>query len=129
MLIEDYFQQVDQIIINCLILQSYTLTTDKRSFYRGFIRGKFIFIDGSILEIREFVDVKNGFNRDKYTYQYMNSKNELIFRYDDAPHHQKLNLPNYPHHKHDRSEDNIIDSSAPNLADVLAEIELYLNSN
>ncbi|MGV2387587.1 MAG UNVERIFIED_CONTAM: hypothetical protein LVR29_02305 [Microcystis novacekii LVE1205-3] len=24
------------------------------------------------------------------------ASNDLVFRYDNAPHHQELNLPNYP---------------------------------
>ncbi len=46
----------------------------------------------------------------------------LIFRYDNTEHHQKLNLPNFPHHKHDRSEKNVINSNAPFLKDVIQEI-------
>lgn len=53
----------------------------------------------------------------------MSASNDLVFRYDNAPHHQELNLPNYPHHKHIGSEENIISSNAPSLADVLKEIE------
>lgn len=52
----------------------------------------------------------------------MDEKNQLVFRYDNAPHHQKLNLYSFPDHKHDGSEDNITASNAPNLSDVLREI-------
>ncbi|MBD2577174.1 DUF6516 family protein [Oscillatoria sp. FACHB-1406] len=53
----------------------------------------------------------------------IDSENNLIFRYDNTEHHRKLNLPTFPHHKHDRSEDNVIGSDAPFLIDVLKEIE------
>ena len=50
------------------------------------------------------------------------AQNNLIFRYDNTEHHRKLNLPNFPHHKHDRSENNVINSNAPFLEDVIREI-------
>jgi Family of unknown function (DUF6516) len=52
----------------------------------------------------------------------MDADNNLIFRYDNTEHHRKLNLPNFPHHKHDGREDNVVNSDAPFLADVLKEV-------
>jgi hypothetical protein len=56
----------------------------------------------------------------------MNSQNDLIFRYDNTEHHRRLNLPTFPHHKHDGSEDNVIKSDAPFLAEVLNEVKKIL---
>ncbi|WP_287273637.1 MULTISPECIES: DUF6516 family protein [unclassified Okeania] len=63
--------------------------------------------------------------KDSFNYQYMTPSKNLIFRYDNTRHHKKLNLPNFPHHKHDGSEDNVISSNAPTLVDVLQEIESF----
>jgi hypothetical protein len=41
-----------------------------------------------------------------------------------AEHHRKLNLPTFPHHKHDGSEDN--ESDAPFLNEVLNEVKKIL---
>jgi Family of unknown function (DUF6516) len=49
-----------------------------------------------------------------------------IFRYDNTGHHQKLNLPTFPHHKDEGSEGNVIASNAPIFAEVLQEIEAIL---
>lgn len=57
-----------------------------------------------------------------YSYQYMSSENNLIFRYDNTEHHRKLNLETFPHHKHDGTENNVVQSDAPFLAEVLEEI-------
>jgi Family of unknown function (DUF6516) len=57
-----------------------------------------------------------------YAYQYMDTENGLIFRYDNTGHHQKLNLPTFPHHKHDGSEANVVAADAPTLAEVLQEV-------
>ena len=48
---------------------------------------------------------------------------QLVFRYDNTGHHKKLKLYTYPHHKHAGSVDNVIESTAPDLASVLKEIE------
>ena len=50
----------------------------------------------------------------------------ILLIYDNTEHHKKLDLPNYPHHKHDGSQDNIISSNATTLAEVLEEIERML---
>jgi hypothetical protein len=121
--IETYFQQIRDIIEDCPVIQSSNITYDKRATYEGFIHGELYFVDDSILHLREFVDVETTIDRLMYVYQYMEDTKKLIFRYDNTGHHQKLNLPTYPHHKHEGSEDNIIASSAPFLSIVLDEIE------
>lgn len=123
MLIEVYFQQIHNLIESSEIMELFNLDCEKRGLYEGFIRGKINFKDNSLLHLREFVYVEITIDRKMYSYQYVNAKNNLIFRYDNTEHHQKLNLPNFPHHKHDGSEDNVVISDAPFLADVLKEIE------
>lgn len=126
MLIETYFKQLQQTIESRAIIQSFNMNFDKRGTYEGFIRGEIHFVDGSILHIREFVDVEITIHRLMYVYQYLDSSKMLIFRYDDTGHHNELNLSTFPHHKHDGYEDNIIASSAPDLTVVLAEIEVMI---
>ncbi|MEA3310226.1 MAG: DUF6516 family protein [Chloroflexota bacterium] len=126
MRIEAYFQQVREIIEACPVMQTFNVTFDKRGTHEGFIRGEAYLIDGSTLHLREFVDVESTVDRLVYTYQYMDSAQHLIFRYDNTGHHRKLKLPTYPHHKHAGSESNVASSSAPDLDTVLKEIESLL---
>jgi hypothetical protein len=123
LLIEAYFQQVRDLIESSEIVESFNLDFEKRGLYEGFIRGQIQLKHSSLLHLREFVYVEIAIDRKMYSYQYMNAENILIFRYDNTEHHRKLNLPSFPHHKHDGSEDNVIISNAPFLADVLKEIE------
>lgn len=125
MLIEIYFEQIQNLIESSKIVKSFDLDLDKRGLYEGFIRGKINYRDDSVLHLREFVYVEISVDRKMYSYQYMNAQNDLIFRYDNTEHHRKLNLPNFPHHKHDGSENNVVSSNAPFLADVLEAIESY----
>jgi len=121
--IEAYFQQLQAFIDGCPVVDSQTVGFDKRGSYLGFIRGDLIMSDGSLLHFREFVDTEYGIDRKIYAYQYMDSHRQIIFRYDNSDHHQHLQLPTHPHHKHDGSEETIVPSPGPTLADVLAEIE------
>ena len=123
MRIEDYFQQVSQAIEHCPVVASFSVTYDKRGTYEGFVWGEVYLIDGSMLHLREYVDVESESERLTYVYQYMDAFQHLVFRYDNTGHHRKLNLPTYPHHKHEGHEGHVLASPGPDLAAVLREIE------
>lgn len=80
-----------------------------------------------MLHVREFIDVESSIERLLYAYQYVDASKKLIFRYDNTGHHKQLALPNYPHHKHEGSEMNVVPSESPDLANVLQEIELLIH--
>ncbi len=126
MRIEDYFQQLRDTIDACLMVRSFDMTYDKRSSHEGVIHGEVHFVDDSALHLREFVDVEMGVERLTYVYQYMAPDRKLVFRYDNTGHYKKLNLPTYPHHKHEGSESQVVPSSAPDLMTVLNEIEMAI---
>jgi hypothetical protein len=58
--------------------------------------------------------------RDEINYQRADSRR--VFRYDNAPHHREL--PGFPEHKHEESR--IVSAGAPDLNQVLREIDSYL---
>lgn len=128
MLIDQYFEQIDSLLTASNIVQHIEANYDRRDKSTGFVRVNITFVDSSILHMREFVSVMNDVHRLMYSYQYMSADKNLIFRYDDTDHHQKLSLSTHPHHKHDGSEENIVESSAPTLPDVLGEIELLVGA-
>ena len=123
MRIETYFQQVREAIDTCPVVQASNVAYDKRSTHEGFIRGEVYFVDGSILHLREFVDVEITIVRLTYVYHYTDTNLNFVFRYDNTGHHKKRNLPTYPHHKHEGDENNVVASPAPDLVAVLIEIE------
>ncbi len=123
MRIEPYFRQIDKIIEACPVIQLSNVTYEKRGTHEGFIRGELYFVDGSTFYLREFVDVEITADRLMYAYQFIDSSQKLVFRYDNTGHHKKLGLSTYPHHKHDGGEARVIASAAPDLASVLQEIE------
>lgn len=52
------------------------MTYDKRSTHTGFIRGELYFVDGSVLHLREFVDVETAVERLLYVYPYMDAQQQ-----------------------------------------------------
>jgi len=119
-LIEKYFRHIGQVIEESHIVVDSRLLNDKRSLYIGFIEGRLTFLDGSSLRFMEFVNLKAEVRRYKYSYHYQDVDDKLVFRYDMAPHYQEIST--FPHHKHTANGE-IVDSTAPSLANILEEIE------
>ncbi|MDY6804365.1 MAG: DUF6516 family protein [Cyanobacteriota bacterium] len=125
-MIEAYFEEIRDILESLTIVRTFEIYFQKRDIDEGFIRGNIYFVNGSIFHFREFVSVQTITERKMYSYHYMDASNNLIFRYDNAEHHQELNLPTFPHHKHEGREDNILSSNAPTFAEILEEIQRML---
>ena len=89
-LIEDYFRWIETLVANASIVRFFNITYDKRSTYIGFIRGSIYFLDGSLLHLREFVDVEYGSERYMYAYHYQRPDGALVFHYDNTPHFPHL---------------------------------------
>lgn len=127
--IEGYLQALVTAIGACPYVESSNLSLDIRGPDAGFIRGEVNFSDGSRLSFRELLEFESELVRLTYSFHYRRSDDSLIFRYDDTPHHQRL--PNFPHHKHEGNERNVINvvpSDLPTLSVVLEEIERLLSS-
>ena len=120
MLIEEYFQSIEDCITDCLYVTESQIRKDKRSFYIGVVEGEIRFTDNSFLHFIEFVNVKEVVSKYKYSYHYQDNAEQVVFRYDMAPHHKEIK--SFPHHKHLGSE-KVIQSFAPTLGEVLQEIE------
>jgi len=121
--IETYFRQIHKKIESCPVVRLVSIAEEKRGTYEGYIYGDLTFLDDSTLRFREYVDVEDQTDRLMYSYHYTDAEDKLIFRYDNTGHHRKLKLATYPHHKHERYQDNILPSPAPVLAKVLDEIQ------
>jgi len=120
-MIEAYFGEIETTISALRIVDAYSLTKKVYSEKQGFIKGMIRFVDDSTLEFTEVKDIDRD-QKIKYRYHYMNQKRELIFRYDNAPHH--AGLATFPHHKHGVSQ--VVASNEPNLSDVLQEIREFI---
>lgn len=96
------------------------------------IEGRLRFWNGSLLEFIEVLE-EHGLILAKmdYAYHYQDGDKNLVFRYDNAPHHPEVTT--HPHHKHLRrvalQVETIEPSSAPQLWDVLREIDQILGAD
>lgn len=122
-MIETYFAQIEATIQAFPNIQSSTLTTKRYNNRQGYISGLLLFTNGHRLV---FVEVKSVDRsaKIKYRYQYMDEQDNLIFRYDDAPHYP--GLATFPHHKHTGAK--IEESNEPTLFEVLLEIAQHSRS-
>ena len=68
-------------------------------------------------------EIRKDNNLIKYSYYFLNTNNELIFGWDNAPHHEDIN--SFPHHKHIKEQKNIKKSSVRNLNDVFKKLKEY----
>jgi hypothetical protein len=106
---------------NCPYLESRELYLDERSPDAGYIKGTITFVDGSTLIIKEFVIFKeSSASIVKYGYHYVNSRRELIFRYDNAFDPAARLLVTWPEHKH--TPNGLFPRNRPPYVDLLAEI-------
>ena len=120
-MINVFIKEIEKTISNSSIVVSSTIqkyfSSTKEEAY---IRGNLIFIDMSSFEFAIYILGKGKkIVFDKYRFQYMDSENSLIFRYDNARHHK--NIPTFPNHKH-LHEGKVISSTPPKFSEILEEI-------
>jgi len=87
----------------------------------AYIRGELWLFGGLVLHIAEYVVIRKGKpDKDKYRYQLLDNQNNMIARWDNAPHHPEI--PTHPYHKH-LKDGKITSSSALSISDVLDELD------
>jgi hypothetical protein len=123
-MIATYFAQIEQAIETFPGIRGYVLQKKVYNTKQGYIRGQIEFAGGERLE---FVEVKDTDVKHKLKYRYhcMDENHEMLFRYDNAPHHPEI--ASHPHHKHE--ENGVHESREPNLDDALMEIAEILRKS
>ena len=119
-MVNSYLHRLYDTIISHGYIEVEQLAFNNQSNRRGTIRGRLKFHDGLLLDFGEVIILRNRrIVKLRYAYHYQNESDEVIFRYDNVPHYP--NLPTHPHHKHIGST--VEPSQAPDLSEVLREIE------
>ncbi len=123
-MIQIYFNRIKSLVdgyASASFVVDSTLNFETRPGEQGYVTGELLFVDGSRLHFREFLDGEDTIiEKLMYTYHYQNALNDLIFRYDNALHRPRLASPE---HKH--SADGVQLVPAPALEDVLLEVMAY----
>jgi len=99
------------------IIKDFAVELFEREGNRRRLKARLIFFDGSTLHVKEYYF---GDQR-KYAYHWMNTKGELIIRWDNASHWPGIKT--FPHHKHVGSVDNVQPSLETGLVEVLTAIK------
>jgi hypothetical protein len=122
--INEYISLLESTVHSFKIITSYNLNIDRKSEDIAFISGKVEFRDGSLLDLKEFIE-SNEFGIIKYKYGYnYRIASEIIFRYDNAPDPSAKILKTFPHHKHIKNK--VVESKEMDLSEILNEIEVYI---
>jgi len=88
-----------------------------------YLRGSILFINSSTLDIAILAkESLKAISIEKYRFHYMDKHSQMLFRYDDAPHHHELS--SFPHHKHVGNR--TVPSPQPDLKDVFNEINAII---
>jgi hypothetical protein len=120
-MIESYFVDVEEVINSIPVILNYELNKKKYNEKLGLLQGKLVFENKSKLNFIEIKNIDLSY-KVKYRYQYMDECDQLIFRYDNAPHH--INLNTFPHHK--QIDSKILEHPEPKLNEILLEIALIV---
>jgi len=84
------------------------------------LRIRIRFATGYLLELNEAAILEGeNIKHLGYRYHFQDTKNQLIFRYDNTPHYP--NLKSFPHHKHSKRE--VIAVEKPSIPNVLEEVK------
>ncbi|MFH1076547.1 MAG: DUF6516 family protein [Pseudomonadota bacterium] len=89
-------------------------------------KAKIVFVDGSVLSIRQVVFGEFMF---KYAYHWQDKMGALICRWDNSPHWPGIST--YPHHKHETVTNEVIvrESLGGDLEEVFEEITATIRIN
>ena len=118
-MIAEYFQEVEFRLKIAKIITDKSVDLREFSATEGMLRGKLLFVDGSMLEFMEYLQEEN---RLKYRFHLMDKEGNIVFRYDNAPHHKDVS--SFPHHKH--FPINVVETDEKGIMDILDEIEMMI---
>ena len=120
-MISGYFREVELRLKNAEIIADKSVDLREFSATEGMLRGRLLFVDGSMLEFMEYLQEEN---RLKYRFHLMDKEGNIVFRYDNAPHHKDVS--SFPHHKH--LPITVVESDEKGIMDVLDEIEILMSN-
>jgi len=114
----EYIFSIRQMILLHPHVQHFQVVREEDQGSSGLLRYRLTLIDGGLLEISERFRIVDGKAQSlKYRFHWQDRNEQLVARWDTAPHHPAL--PTFPHHIHDGMEENILPHAPVRVADVL----------
>ena len=122
MTIEAYLAEMKERFVNDPLVVQFLVIRERSTLVDGHIRAWLELSDSSQLEFSEYMQrsSEGEIAVITYSYHWSNADNELIKRWDNAPHYP--NLPGFPDHIHDGETGEVTSGQPMSIAAVLAEI-------
>lgn len=120
-MISGYFRDFQLRLEDTKIIADKNIDLREFSATEGMLSGRLLFVDGSMLEFMEYLKEET---RLKYRFHLINKEGDMVFRYDNAPHHRDIS--SFPHHKH--LPGNVSESNEKGIMAVLDEIETLISN-
>lgn len=121
-MIDNYLFEYNNTLKDFDIILNYKLETRK-------INDFLLIIEGSAetkIGLLDFIEVIRydgaEINKKKYKYNFRDFNSNLIFRFDNAPHHKQIKT--FPHHLH--LDSRIFVSREPTIQEILQKIQEYI---
>lgn len=119
--ITEYFYQLLHITKENSWVLNEELTFREIDDKEGYIKGTLYLYGGFTLHVAEYVVIKEEDPiREKYRYQLQDTKDRLLSRWDNAPHHAEIST--YPHHRHCKNG-KTVSSPEMSIQRVLSELD------
>ncbi|MCX6581338.1 MAG: DUF6516 family protein [Candidatus Aminicenantes bacterium] len=99
-------------------IESVEVKEEIRAIKQALFTARVVFINGSELHIKEYIDARYKIERVSYAYHYQDRDGNCIFRYDDAVHKPALRSRE---HKH-TLDGSSVPSDLPDISEIFDEI-------
>ncbi len=123
MSLEAYLSSLQTLVAATPFVTATSFSYEERPPSAGVLKGNVLFVDGSQLEIKEFLLTQPAVLAIKYGYHYRRGP-DLIFRYDNANDPAARGLATFPSHKH--TPGSLLAAEKPSFEQVLQEIVAQL---
>jgi hypothetical protein len=121
MTIADYLESLKERLLTDGNVATFDVIRERSTTVDGFIRARLAFVDGSQLEFSEYVQRSgDAVGVITYSYHWSDASNDLIKRWDNAPHHPELH--HFPHHIHDGDSGKVTAGPPMSIFTVLDEV-------
>ena len=110
------------------IVRAFSVVEERVGLDYGYLRVRVELVNDDFLELAEYFVIRDdAVEVKRYRYQWMdNTQRVLKKRWDNAQHHPEL--PNFPFHIHEGSEENVVSGAALQILDLMALLEKLLDS-
>ena len=110
------------------VVQAFSVMEERVGLDYGYLRVRVELVNSDFLELAEYFVVHNDAVKVKrYRYQWMDRTQQILRKRWDNAHHYP-DLPNFPFHIHDGSEENVVPGVAFSIVDLLALLEELLET-